>query len=76
MGPELMAYGFASGESYVSDLTLAYIEDIGHLIANYSAAGPIMDMSGDPALVKTDLNVLDALVSIYIILHIYFEIMN
>jgi hypothetical protein len=39
MGPELMAYGFSSGESYLSDLTLAFVEDRGQLIANYSAAG-------------------------------------
>ena len=38
-GPEIMAYGHNSGESYLSDLTLAYLEDTGHYVANYSNAG-------------------------------------
>ena len=29
MGPEVMSYGSFSGEVYVSDITLAYLEDTG-----------------------------------------------
>jgi len=32
MGAEVMAYGSSSGESYMSDLTWAYLEDSGHYI--------------------------------------------
>eukprot|EP00750_Incisomonas_marina_P021440 INCI4403.1.p1 GENE.INCI4403.1~~INCI4403.1.p1 ORF type:complete len:1790 (-),score=258.98 INCI4403.1:108-5477(-) len=38
-GPEVLAYGENTGESYISDLTLAFIEDLGFFVANYSAAG-------------------------------------
>ena len=38
-GPEFMSYGSGSGESFISDLTLALLEDTGHYVANYSAAG-------------------------------------
>lgn len=37
MGPEYMSYGTSSGESYVSDLTVAMLEDTGHyLVPDYS----------------------------------------
>ena len=38
MGPEIMSYGGGSGEPYVSDLTLAFLEDTGHYRCNASAA--------------------------------------
>jgi hypothetical protein len=53
-GPELMAYGFASGESYLSDLTLAYFEDTNQYIANYSAAGVLIDPIPDKAILKSN----------------------
>jgi hypothetical protein len=40
-GPELMSYGTGTGGDYLSDLTLAYLEDSGQYVANYSAAGRI-----------------------------------
>ena len=42
-GPEVLAYGENMGESYLSDATLAFIEDMGFYIANYSAAGRFGD---------------------------------
>lgn len=41
-GPELMSYGTLSGQVYVSDMTLGYLEDTGQYIANYTMAGPII----------------------------------
>jgi hypothetical protein len=38
-GPEVLAYGENMGESYISDVTLGFIEDMGFYVANYSAAG-------------------------------------
>lgn len=38
-GPEIMSYGDKTGESYLSDLTLAFLEDTGYYKANYSLAG-------------------------------------
>merc|ERR1712091_529074 len=38
MGPEIMSYGAGSGEPYVSDLTLAFLEDSGHYRCDASAA--------------------------------------
>ena len=38
-GPKILSYGNNSGESYLSDLSLAYLEDTGHYVANYSNAG-------------------------------------
>ena len=38
MGPEIMSYGGGSGEPYVSDLTLAFLEDSGHYRCDASAA--------------------------------------
>ena len=43
MGPELMSYGGGTGEGYISELTLAMIEGIGHYKANYSIGGRIVD---------------------------------
>ena len=31
-GPELMSYGAGTGQVYISDLTLGYLEDTGHYI--------------------------------------------
>ena len=42
-GPEVLAYGENTGESYISDLTLAFIEDLGFFIANYSHAGFVIN---------------------------------
>ena len=44
-GPEVLAYGENMGESYVSDVTLGFIEDMGFYVANYSAAGRFGDAS-------------------------------
>ena len=44
MGPEVMTYGEMSGEPYVSDLTLQFVEDVGHLSVNYAAAGPLLPL--------------------------------
>ena len=41
-GPEVMAYGARSGQTYVSDITLAWLEDSGHYVANYSSAGRLV----------------------------------
>lgn len=43
MGPEIMSYGRGSGETYVSDITLAFLEDTGQYRANYSMAGRLSD---------------------------------
>ena len=40
-GPELMSYGLNSGQIYLSDLTLALLEDTNQYIADYSVAGLI-----------------------------------
>ena len=37
-----MSYGSGSGQIYISDLTLAFLEDTGQYIPNYLMAGPIM----------------------------------
>ena len=47
MGPEVMSYGSGTGESYLSDLTLAFLEDTGHYIANYSSAGRLLPVSAN-----------------------------
>eukprot|EP01138_Halocafeteria_seosinensis_P015489 gb/GECG01015807.1/.p1 GENE.gb/GECG01015807.1/~~gb/GECG01015807.1/.p1 ORF type:complete len:909 (+),score=86.63 gb/GECG01015807.1/:1-2727(+) len=39
LGPEFMSYGGASGEVYISDLTLAFLEDTNQFRVNYSNAG-------------------------------------
>lgn len=44
-GPELMSYGSGSGQVFLSDLTLAFLEDTGQYIADYSRAGPIVNAS-------------------------------
>ena len=41
-GSELMSYGANSGQVYLSDITLAFLEDTGHFYANYSKAGFIV----------------------------------
>ena len=46
-GPEVMSYGSGVGEVYLSDLTLAYLEDTNQYIANYSFTGPLVQTSGD-----------------------------
>lgn len=47
MGPEVMAYGSGSGQIYLSDLTLAFLEDTGHYVADYSKAGYIVSPAYD-----------------------------
>eukprot|EP01138_Halocafeteria_seosinensis_P015490 gb/GECG01015808.1/.p1 GENE.gb/GECG01015808.1/~~gb/GECG01015808.1/.p1 ORF type:complete len:1184 (+),score=129.88 gb/GECG01015808.1/:1-3552(+) len=39
LGPEFMSYGSASGEVYISDLTLAFLEDTNQYIVNYTRGG-------------------------------------
>ena len=46
-GPELMSYGANSGQVYISDLTLGYLEDTGHYLVDYSKAGAIVAPSYD-----------------------------
>jgi len=52
MGSELMSYGAGSGEGYVSDFTLAFVEDLGHYIANYSVAGRLTPLSAEELAVN------------------------
>ncbi|KAA0172575.1 hypothetical protein FNF27_05929 [Cafeteria roenbergensis] len=54
MGPEYMSYGMSSGDAYVSDLTVAMLEDTGHyLVPDYSKfTGTLYQESA--ALVTTD----------------------
>jgi hypothetical protein len=42
MGPELMSYGSGSGQVYISDATLGFLEDTNQYIVDYSYAGPIV----------------------------------
>eukprot|EP01138_Halocafeteria_seosinensis_P015488 gb/GECG01015806.1/.p1 GENE.gb/GECG01015806.1/~~gb/GECG01015806.1/.p1 ORF type:complete len:864 (+),score=86.28 gb/GECG01015806.1/:1-2592(+) len=39
LGPEFMSYGSASGEVYISDLTLAFLEDTNQYVVNYTRGG-------------------------------------
>ena len=48
LGPEFMSYGSSMGEEYVSDLTLAMLEDTNQFIANYSMAGPMIEALDTP----------------------------
>ena len=43
LGPELMSYGSHAGEAYVSDLTLAFLEDTNQYVANYSRGGVLLE---------------------------------
>jgi hypothetical protein len=43
-----MSYGSSSGEVYLSDATLAFLEDTGQYIANYSMAGRLADFTTAP----------------------------
>lgn len=45
MGSELMSYGTGSGEVFLSDLTVAFLEDTNQYRANYSLAGPLVGRS-------------------------------
>ena len=42
MGPEVMSYGSYTGESYLSDLTIAMLQDTGHYIGNHTVAGRLV----------------------------------
>jgi len=42
MGPELMSYGSGTGQVYISDITLGFLEDTNQYIVDYSKAGPIV----------------------------------
>jgi hypothetical protein len=42
MGPEVMSYGSYTGESYLSDLTIAMLQDTGHYVGNFSVAGRLV----------------------------------
>ncbi len=50
-GSEVMSYGTLSGEAYLSDMTLAFLEDTGHYIVDYSLAGRLV-MPTTPAPLK------------------------
>ena len=54
MGPEVMSYGSGSGEGYLSDLTLAFLEDTNQYVANYSIGGRLLaatdDTDNEPSL--------------------------
>lgn len=45
MGPELMSYGSGTGQVYISDVTLGFLEDTNQYIVDYSKAGPIVTTS-------------------------------
>ena len=65
-GPELMSYGSNSGQVYVSDLTLAYLEDTGHYLVDYNMAGPIVNSGYDEAAsLGTPQSFLDELGKVY-----------
>lgn len=40
---QLMSYGSMTGEAYVSDITLAFLEDTNQYIANYTNAGRFVE---------------------------------
>lgn len=44
-GPELMSYGSGSGQIFISDITLAFLEDTNQYLVDYSRAGPILNAS-------------------------------
>ena len=46
-GPEVMSYGARSGEVYLSDITLAFLEDSGHYVSNYTSAGRLVEGSAN-----------------------------
>lgn len=48
LGPETMSYGHGSGQQYLSDLTLAFLEDTGRFVANYTMGGRLLEEIGDP----------------------------
>lgn len=54
-GPEVLAYGENTGESYISDITLAFIEDLGFFVANYSHAGRFGDPAQEPFVDTTSI---------------------
>jgi hypothetical protein len=39
---QLMSYGSGSGESYISDLTLAFLEDTGHYVVANGTGGRLV----------------------------------
>jgi hypothetical protein len=49
-GPELMSYGSNSGEVFISDITLGFLEDTGHYIVDYSKGGSIVVPSTDNSI--------------------------
>ena len=59
LGPEFMSYGSFAGEVYVSDLTLAFLEDTNQYIANYTVAGRLVE----PTAVEADTDIFNFLVS-------------
>ena len=44
-GSELMSYGSGSGQIFISDISLAFLEDTNQYIVDYSRAGPIINAS-------------------------------
>jgi len=48
LGPEFMSYGSSMGEEYVSDITLAMLEDSNQFVANYSMAGALIEALDTP----------------------------
>ena len=58
-----MSYGSMVGEVFVSDLTLAFLEDTNQYIADYSKAGPLVPESGsEPPTVAVETFYTSALV--------------
>jgi hypothetical protein len=51
-GPELMSYGTGSGLTFVSDLTLAFLEDTNQYLVNYSMAGPLVSSTATDYIVE------------------------
>lgn len=46
-GPEVMSYGTYSSETYLSDITLAFLNDTGHYYSNISSGGRLVPASAD-----------------------------
>ncbi len=47
-GPELMSYGAGSGQTYISDLTLGFLDDTNQYVVNYAMGGQL------PGVMTTD----------------------
>ena len=52
MGPELMSYGTNTGQTYISDLTLGFLEDTNLYVVDYSKGGAILTPKLDDTVVS------------------------